>query len=204
MAQKEDIVRQRNENYSNIREKLIAENYEEKICTISIPKANIMAFLTAGPFAALFIVLFAFFAPEKDWSGFLQFFLVLAVCVVSIAVHELLHGAGWVLFCKNKHKSINFGVMWKYLTPYCHCSEPLTVAQYYVGLLMPFLILGIIPSAISVFTGNVVLLFYGTLFILCAGGDTTVGFIMTKFIGKNAVILDHPSECGFVAFVKKF
>lgn len=57
-------------------------------------------------------------------------------------VHELIHGITWGIFAEKHFQSINFGVIWKMLTLYCHCSVPLKKWQYVLGAAMPTLVLG--------------------------------------------------------------
>ena len=74
-----------------------------------------------------------------DWS--ITFILV----IVGIVVHELIHGLTWACYAKRGWKSISFGVMWKLLTPYCHCDEPMHISGYMMGAMMPCIILGCHP-----------------------------------------------------------
>ncbi|MBE6053628.1 MAG: DUF3267 domain-containing protein [Clostridium sartagoforme] len=192
------------ENYNNIRERLLSEGYKAEVSYISVLKANIMAFLTAGPFAVLI-----FGAYSKLWNGiYLEikspYSLILAwvLLVLSIPVHEFLHGFTWRFFCKEGWKSIKFGVLWSKLTPYCHCKEPLNVNKYLIALLMPFFILGIVTGILAIILESPVMLFFSAFSILGAGGDTTIALKILKYRKRDIVILDHPTECGFVAFEK--
>ena len=193
------------ENYKNIKEKLISEGYKEETSYISVLKVNIFAFLTAGPFAALiffiyFIIWNGFYIEIKSPYSLLWAWILL---VLSIPVHEFLHGFTWQFFCKKRWKSIKFGILWSKLTPYCHCKEAVTTKEYLLGLLMPFLILGIVLGIISIILENPYMMFFSFFNILSAGGDTTIAFKLFKYIKrKNVLILDHPTECGFVAFEK--
>ena len=206
MADKEKLAKERMEEYTQLREKLTAEGYTEHKAVISILKANVVGCAIALPLIILFSLLFVILALEKDTTIFdsivrNEMFLFLTI-IVSIPIHELLHGAGWILFCKDGRKSINFGFMWKSLTPYCHCSEALRLAHYYIGLIAPFFFLGIIPCVVSLFNGSVFLLLFGFFGIIGAGGDLAIGCTIFKYIGKNALLLDHPSECGCAVFTK--
>ena len=93
-------------------------------------------------------------------------------------VHELLHGLGWSLNCKNRWNSIAFGVMWSSLTPYCHCKKPLSFSSYSMGLYLPFCILGLGLFAVSMI----------------------IPYYLLKH--KNGLILDHPTDCGLISFGK--
>ena len=62
--------------------------------------------------------------------------------------------------------NMKFGVIWKMLTPYCHCKEPLKVGQYILGGVMPAVILGIIPCIIAIIIGHFGLLLFGIFFTM--------------------------------------
>ena len=192
------------ENYEKIREELIKIGYKEKISYISVLKANILAFLTAGPFALLIIFIYSIVWNDSyfEINSLYSSILLLVLIIISIPIHELLHGFAWQFFCTERWKSIKFGVLWSKLTPYCHCKEPLSVKHYLIGLLMPFFILGIGIGIISIILRSPLILIVSLLNILSAGGDTTIALKLFKYRNKNVLILDHPKEVGFVAFEK--
>jgi hypothetical protein len=86
--------------------------------------------------------------------------------------------------------------MWKLLTPYCHCDEPMHIPGYMMGAMMPCVVLGIIPSIVAMFIGNLPLLAWGIIFIAAAAGDIWMTWLLTKENPKS-MVLDHPSEAGF-------
>ena len=117
--------------------------------------------------------------------------------LLGIIVHEALHGLTWAKYCKNGIKSIKFGVKWKYLTPYAHCKEPLTVSHYKIGGAMPGIVLGIIPSIIALLTGSAWLMCFGLFFTGAAGGDMLVLWNLRGY-DNNYLMKDHPDEIGFM------
>ncbi|WP_343118194.1 DUF3267 domain-containing protein [Romboutsia sp. MSSM.1001216sp_RTP31141st1_F12_RTP31141_220114] len=192
-------------NYKNIKEELLKCGYHEEISYISILKANILAFLTAGPFGLLIIFLYLIIWKTLSFEikSIFQSILLLVIFIGSILVHEFLHGFTWKFFCNNKWKSIKIGVIWDKLTPYCHCKEPLSSKQYMIGLLAPFFILGICMGFVAIILRNPLILFISVLNILASGGDTTIAIKILKYINnKEVLILDHPTELGFVSFEK--
>lgn len=193
----------RYEQFNQIREDLLGKGYREAECTISIVEANAYALLCALPFfivgIALYFALWVGDGISLSFS-FSEFVLFVLVFVASIVVHELLHGLGWGLFCKNGFKSISFGVIWKMLTPYCHCKEPLFFRAYLFGGLLPFFVLGIVPLAVALVIGNAWVLAFALISILGAGGDLTIASMLMKH--RDALVVDHPSECGFYAYTK--
>lgn len=139
----------------------------------------------------------------KHLSHKFSFFLGLVPLVflaLGVALHELIHGLTWSLFAKNGLKSIKYGIMKEYMTPYCHCTEPLKVKHYIIGGIMPAIILGIIPSLLAIYFGNFYLLIFGMFFTNAAIGD----FLIIKLLlneNMDSEVQDHPSEAG--CFIKR-
>lgn len=115
----------------------------------------------------------------------------------GIIVHELLHGLTWAIFASNGLKSIRFGVKWKFLTPYCHCKEPLKVKHYKLGGAMPLIVMGIIPSIIGIISGNGGFLGFGIFFTWAAGGDIIALYMLRK-LDNDMYVSDHPEKMGFI------
>lgn len=172
---------------------------EEKI--IDIYKASKLAFILFVVVGLLFgIPFYILRSPEfkSSWQDILIFVLLL---IGGIVLHELIHGLFFGLFAKHKLRSIRFGVLWEYLSPYCHCTEPLKLRHYVVGALMPAFILGLIPAVVSLFNGNLMSLILGVFFISAAASDFMVVWILRKESPDNFV-LDHPSEAGCYIYRK--
>lgn len=200
-SKKELETQKRIQNYETIRSNLLQSGYSEHTGTISALKANIMAFFTAGPFAVLILIIYFSVWKEVFFrTDFIGTILLFAVYLISIPLHEFIHGFTWHLFCKKGLKSIHFGIMWEVAMPYCNCREPLKYHSYILGGLMPFFVLGFGISVLSIILHSPFWLFIGVVNILSAGGDTTIALMLTKY--RNHVILDHPTKCGFVAFYK--
>ena len=172
---------------------------------ISMSKANMIGLL----FFAIFIVLYGvpFYLlwdldetitvmknniHDKDSN--VRWIYGIAI-VAGAAVHELIHGIVFAIFAKNGFKSIKFGVVWKMLTPYAHCKEPLPVRAYILGVIMPFIILGFLPGIYAIFTGNLQLLIFSFLFSGGAAGDFMILNLIYKE-DKDNLVLDHPTEGG--------
>ena len=87
--------------------------------------------------------------------------------------------------------------------PYCTCKEPLRKGQYITGLLLPFIILGVIPGIFSCIFASFPLFIYSVMMMICAGGDILIFFLIMKSKLKGDVLfLDHPTDVGLAAFVK--
>ena len=127
-------------------------------------------------------------------------YAILLFSLVFAVPHELIHGITWMITAKAKWKDIKFGVLWKKLcTPYCHCEVPMNVNQYRIALLMPLIVLGIVPSILSLIIGNGLLLCYGIMGIVGAIGDISMAWLLRKE-SATAKIYDHPSAAAFFLF----
>ena len=173
-----------------------------KKVVVDIVKANVFGVVLMVVSAILFLVpFFLIWKDRKPISTMLVEFgdsipVLLVLMFVGIVVHELIHGLTWAYFAKNGWKSISFGVMWKMLTPYCHCDEPMSIPGYMCGAMMPCVVLGVIPAVVALFIGSLPLLAWGVFFIAAAGGDIWMTWLLTKENPKS-MVLDHPSEAGF-------
>lgn len=194
-------------------EELVAEKEKEgmeaRLEKISIVTANIVAIaimIVVGLISfPLFIVVHGSDSLNIDSlfgfpgsSGFLFFF---AIYVVSIFVHEFIHGFFWHFPCKKKWGSIDFGFNPKNITPYCHCCEALSIPQYFRGAIAPTLILGVIPIVIGIFTGILFLVTFGLIGVVGGAGDLMVIWTLRKH--RNCLLFDHPYEVGYAYFVPK-
>ncbi len=183
-------------------ENSVDESMVIKSETMSALNANIIAFAMLLPIAIICIVPFVL---VWGWQSFFEGFsflrshqvLLLLILILGIVMHEGLHGLTWGLFAKGHLKSIRFGVKWAYLTPYCHCNEPLKRNHYLLGGIMPGLVLGLFPVIVALIFGIGWLLLLGIFFIGAAGGDLMVLFKLIK-IDKKHLIQDHPKEIGFL------
>lgn len=167
--------------------------------TISPLKANVMALVIVMPFLVVFYLPFLFiYGKEKILQGFLKLDLVFLVYfLIAIILHELIHGITWSLHCKHGFKSIKFGIIWKFVTPYAHCKEVLKVNHYIFGTAMPGIILGILPVILGYILQDSFILFFGLIFILAAGGDFYMIWLLRN-IKKEFWIADHPNKIGCI------
>lgn len=175
--------------------------------TIDLAKANVDAlkylvfFLVI--FAIPFFLIWGFKIPELDSENLiLKALTPLFALLLGIIVHELIHGFFFALYASTGMKSIKFGILWKTLTLYCHCKEPLKIKHYIIALLAPLLVLGIIPAVISLINGNLFLLVLGIIFSAAAAGDLMI-YLLIKKENPEDYVQDHPSEAGYYIFRKK-
>ncbi|MCK5103006.1 MAG: DUF3267 domain-containing protein [Cyclobacteriaceae bacterium] len=135
------------------------------------------------------------YLEARDAWTYIDIAIGMVILLISIITHELLHGLGWSIYAKNGRKSIKFGVNWKFLTPYCHCKEPLLLNKYRFGSVLPAIILGIIPSIIAIITGHLGLMAFGFFFTFAAGGDFLILWLLRNE-NSTDFVQDHADKIG--------
>jgi hypothetical protein len=184
----------------------------KKEVTMSAAEANLRALVFLVPLIFILGIPYYFLWQEqftkseltryvhiKEAWSLLDWAIILIVIMAGIVAHEILHGIGWSFYTKKGWKSIKFGIMWSFLTPYCHCTEPLIMGHYRTGSILPALVLGLFPSLIAMLTGNLILMTFGFFFTFAAGGDFLILWLIRKE-SSNALVLDHPDKIGCVVF----
>lgn len=191
----------RKEDFEKLCEKMEQEGFETNYLTVGIVQANILALVIMMPFVLFFVWLYYkvnLKVSAELGSGIL--FLLAIICL--IVAHEVIHGITWGIFAKNHAKSIDFGVIWSMLTPYCTCTEALKKWQYILGSAMPTIILGFGLGTVSIILNSYPLFVLAILLIFSGGGDFLIILktLLHRTKGKEAVYYDHPYECGLVVF----
>jgi hypothetical protein len=193
---------QRETLFNETRTHLEDEGYIGKECTISILKANIYSVVAGVPLAVLCSALFFYVYSNVTFILSLWDILIFIGCfIISVALHEILHGLGWSVFCRKGWRSIHIGVIWSKLTPYCCCLEPLPFGPYLFGGLMPLILLGAGTFIAALLTGSLLWFALSILNIFSAGGDIVIALMLLRH--KNARIVDHPTKCGFWSFSRR-
>lgn len=190
---------------------------KERKLTVNLAWANIFGLIVfvivAIPTAYLWQILWGFddvLSPsgnnmsDEELSSWLTSYIiglaiVIIVCLAGTVIHELIHGITWAHYAKGGWKSISFGVLWKKLTPYCHCDEPLLVRPYIIGALMPLIVLGILPWVLGLCIGSFWTTVFGVFFIVAAAGDILIVWKLRQEKATSSV-LDHPTEAGCIIY----
>lgn len=121
--------------------------------------------------------------------------IFLAVLVLGVLAHELLHCATWALYADRPRATIRLGFQWRTATPFAHVSEPLPVTAYRRGGAMPFVVLGIVPFLLALALGHGALAAFALIFTLAAGGDLVV-LDRVRDLPPDALLLDHEERAG--------
>ena len=179
------------------------QGYQTKELKLDALKANVLAIVVSAPFWIGAIVPFVILHGNPFGQNYNGLLFILAM-FVGIVVHELIHGLTWALFAKQGWKSIEFGVLWQYVTPYCTCSEPMKKTPMILAAIMPTIVLGFLPAVLGIILGQGVLILFAVVLIIGGGGDMMIILNILKYHSdaKEILYLDHPYEIGTIVFEK--
>ena len=193
----------RKAEFEQLTERLVAEGYTPNHITMSAFAANVISIVAALPLVILLVVAYFAFAGAVEISfDSSEFWLAYLLFIALIFAHEAIHGITWGLFAENGLKSISFGFIAEYLTPYCTCNQPLKKYQVLTGSLMPTIILGVGLGIVSICIASPTLLLVSALNIFGGGADLTmsVKLLLYKSPSKDVLFIDHPYEIGTAVF----
>ena len=168
--------------------------------TVSMGKANAIAFaMIPVAFGLFYLPYRLIWGPGSLWRfserPFLDFLFFMAAFALGVVAHEGLHGLAYLWIGKVPRSTIRFGILWRGLAPYAHCSAPMTATAYRWTLALPGLVLGVFPAILGIVLGNWWLMVWGALMFVAAGGDTAVLLAIRSLPGET-LVKDHPSKVG--------
>lgn len=158
-------------------------------------RANIIVFFVAIPVVilqfALFLGLHNAEALEPSWNAF----ILIAVTLLGIVVHELIHGLSWMLTAHKPLSAVKFGFQLQTLTPYAHLKEPVEVNAYRIATFMPGFLLGIVPFILSLLLADGNLFWFSLFHTSAAGGDWLILWLI-RDVKAGSLVEDHPTNAG--------
>ena len=182
--------------------------YEKEKVIFNVVKLNLYSIIFAITVGAIFMTIFLLIWKQSFYTilslGNIPFYFQIAIFIVLVCLHEVIHAIFFAIFAENKFKSVKLGIMpaRKLFTPYCHCKEIITIAQYRIIALMPMFILGILPAVIALVLKNNALLTWGIMFTIAGFGDFL--FLVKLRVEKDDdLVYDLPDEAGFVIYRKR-
>ena len=166
----------------------------------SLVTANVVALALAVPVLGALVVPFGLVwgwpALTEGAAWWIEQPLALfGAIAVGTLVHEALHALAWRTAADLPRGSVRLGFNWKALTPYAHCSAPMSARAYRIGAATPGIALGLVPAAVAWATGSGAALAFALLFTLAAGGDALI-LVLLRGVAPDARVVDHPTRAG--------
>ena len=164
-------------------------------------KANVLAVLLTLP---VLVALATVFAARWGWPlvgrgllAFLSWHVAVPATLLGIVAHEAIHAIAWAVASRRSLRAIEVGVQWRQLTPFAHPRDPMAARPYRIGAAMPGLVLGIFPATAAILLGWPMLLIFGLVFTMAAGGDVLVLWLIRR-VPPSQPVQDHPTRAGCV------
>lgn len=197
--------KKRTELFKETTAKMQDKGYSVKPITIGVVEANVMAVIVMLPLVAVVAAVYYLAGGSFYFPDYWEFMFVFLLGVVSMPVHEFIHGITWGLFAENHMKDIEYGFIVQMLTPYCTCLAPLKKNQYIIGSMMPTLVLGVLIAVVGILTNSFWVILLSVFNIWGGGGDFNIIIRLLRYNtkGKDVIFIDHPTEVGLVAFEKE-
>lgn len=164
--------------------------------------SNVLSMLSVLLVMPIFIIFWYLYSKLngkillESYSGDLKLLIPIFLSIPTICLHELLHATGWILTGK-KFKDFKFGLKAPFIA-YTRYSGNMKVPCFMFGLILPFIVTSILPMIVSIFLGNVYLLFFGIIMGTGCGSDF-ISFIRSFFY-LDYSCYDLEGEIGFVVF----
>ncbi len=178
-------------------------NKTYKEISLSIEEAGHLTLKMVMPFFSLFAIPFFMihgFGSIEVPSLLLSLVFFISL-IAGVVIHELIHALFFVIFNPVGIKNITFGFHRKTLSPFCHPKGNFKVWVYRIGALAPLVILGVLPTLVSFYTGCFWMFFWGFIFSVSSGGDI-ISVWLTRKLKPDVLIKDHESKLGFYIIEK--
>ncbi|MCL1943555.1 MAG: DUF3267 domain-containing protein [Candidatus Azobacteroides sp.] len=142
-----------------------------------------------------------FSRAKESYHGFYKVFycsLPFLVLIISIFVHEFLHGICFAFSGKNRFNSVKFGIDLKSFAFYAHCKDSITKKQAVIASLMPAIVLGFFPLLYAYLFSNPWWWLFGLVSTVGGVGDFIYCYHLITKTKSGDVIMDHPEKMGFM------
>lgn len=192
----------RKQVFEKLNEQMQEQGYKTVELKVGVVEANVLGLVLAIPFIVLALVPYILL-HGNPLLGYRPVWFVIAICI-GIVLHEWLHGLTWSFFTKDGWKSVEFGMIWQYVTPYCTCREPMKKMPMILAGSMPTIVLGFLPALVGILTGWAILILFAVVMIAGGGGDMLIirNILKYKTQAQEVLFLDHPYEVGTFVFEK--
>lgn len=184
---------------------LSSKGYKTTAIQMDALETFLSMFLTS-PLIILTIASYLFFNYPESIKGASNYqgWEMIAFIIPLAIVHELTHGICFAISAKDGFKNVSFGFSKKIFCPYCHCNTAINARGYIIAALMPGIIWGIVPAALSVIYCNPHLLSFSILGIGGASCDVYCVLTLLKISNHNtdSLVYDYRNSVGFALFYK--
>jgi len=153
------------------------------------------------PVAFLFIYVINF-GTATFMLGIDEFFTLPNLFLIftgGFLLHEMLHFLCWQALTQYPIQEFRIGMRWNSFTPVIGCQRPMRTLPFMIGLVFPFLIMGVIPLCIAFYIENTWLLFASIIFMTWASADILT-FLLVWNSSKKSYVEMHRKKLGCIVY----
>lgn len=106
--------------------------------------------------------------------------------VLSVALHELLHVAGYVWIGGAPIHAVH--IEWRGAVIVARCDVPLPARSYRAAVALPGVVLGLVPTIVGLASGIAWITVYGAVMLGASAGDVAVLWALRKYRPDEEVV----------------
>ena len=167
---------------------------EEKLGKYNLPFILFPAFL---PF--IYVINFGtqdFLAGTDAFFNVQNLFLIFSA---GFVLHEMIHFLGWQAFSGIPIQEFRFGMRRSVFAPVIGCQHPMRPLAFRVGLLAPFILMGVCPMMLAFYFQHVWLLWASVIYMAWASADILT-FILFWTVPKGCFVEMHRKSLGCIVY----
>lgn len=165
---------------------------------ISSIKANLLGLGLMVLLVFLSVVLYVVLPHRVPFSSpEVLYFLVATILLTPL--HEGVHALGFLYFGKVSYRNIRFGILWKFLTPYCHCTVPLPADAFRKAIMLPFWVTSLVTMVPFFISPHFWVGALGGFALGACAGDLLYDAALRKTPG-DAWVYDSPDSIGCTVY----
>jgi len=165
-------------------------------------KYNLPFILFPFTFSFLYIINFGTAGFTEGINEFFTLQNLFLIFTVGFIAHEMLHFLAWQALSGFRVQDFRIGMRWTSFTPVIACQSPMSINAFRIGLIFPFLVLGVGPMFFAFYWVNTWLLFAGSIYMAWASADILT-FILLWNSDKRSFVEMHRSKLGSIVFNPK-
>lgn len=175
---------------------------EKTIPEEKVGKYNLPFMIFPSVFLFIYVINFSSSAFTAGLDQFITVQNLFLVFAGGFLAHEFLHLIAWRFMSGYPFKQFRMSMRWNSFTPVIVCLLPMPVNAFRVGLLFPFVSMGVLPLAFAFYLNEPWLLFASVVYMAWSSADILT-FLLLWSCSSRTFVEMHSSKLGSIVFNPK-
>lgn len=175
---------------------------ERVIADEKLGKYNLPFILFPTLFYFLYVINFDAASFMEGMENFITLKNTFLIFSVGFLFHEMLHFLSWQGLSRFPIEAFRVGIRWNSITPVIVCQRPMKLWHFRIGLVTPFIVMGVIPMVFAFSLTNTWLLFASSIYMAWASGDLLTIILLWK-VPTGSFVEMHRNKLGVIVFNPK-